>query len=231
MSDTWETVGMSDVGPGDRVRYRDYEFTIARVDRAFLGRDAMVCLIEDEPTRFVPGEGRPDRGAAVVMSQTWHGATSVSTTPPSYYRRGTRRWCSLRSTRRRALLDAPPKRSSRVRADRLRRASTASRVRRRWHADDADVGVIQALGFAPVPIGPRWGGHGGVGAGGAERLPPRCSRIRPGQGADPAVGSFMKLFADSLSGERRRARGDVGDRPVGPGRYVPWAESKPRSAG
>ena len=32
MSDTWETVGMSDVGPGDRVRYHDYEFTIARVD-------------------------------------------------------------------------------------------------------------------------------------------------------------------------------------------------------
>ena len=30
MSDTWETVGMNDVAPGDRVRYRDYEFTIAR---------------------------------------------------------------------------------------------------------------------------------------------------------------------------------------------------------
>ena len=36
MSDTWETVGMSDVGPGDRVRYREYEFTIARVDSLVL---------------------------------------------------------------------------------------------------------------------------------------------------------------------------------------------------
>ena len=43
---------MSDVGPGDRVRYREYEFTIARVDSPFLGVETMVCLIEDEPTRW-----------------------------------------------------------------------------------------------------------------------------------------------------------------------------------
>ena len=92
MSDTWETVGMSDVGPGDRVRYRDYEFTIARVDRAFLGMDTMVCLIEDEPTRWFayPGpEGRPDRGAAVVVSGTWHeGDVRIDDATIHYYRRG-----------------------------------------------------------------------------------------------------------------------------------------------
>ena len=92
MSDTWETVGMSDVGPGDRVRYRDYEFTIARVDRAFLGMDAMVCLIEDEPTRWFayPGpEGRPDRGAAVVVNGTWNeGDVRIDDATIHYYRRG-----------------------------------------------------------------------------------------------------------------------------------------------
>jgi hypothetical protein len=68
VSETWETVGMSDVGPGDRVRYRDYEFTIARVDRAFLGMDAMVCLIEDEPTRWFAYPGPRDGQIDVLRS-------------------------------------------------------------------------------------------------------------------------------------------------------------------
>ena len=99
MSDTWETVGMSDVGPGDRVRYRDYEFTIARVDSPFLGVETMVCLIEDEPTRWFayPGPaGRPDRSAAVVVSRAWHEGDVRSTTPPSTTTGAAagRRWCS-----------------------------------------------------------------------------------------------------------------------------------------
>ena len=57
MSDTWETVGMADVKPGDRVRYRDFEFTIARIDPNFLGREEMVCLIEDEPERWAAYPG------------------------------------------------------------------------------------------------------------------------------------------------------------------------------
>ena len=52
MSDGWETVGMADVAVGDRVRYRGFEFTVARVDEKFLGREEMVCLIEDEPERW-----------------------------------------------------------------------------------------------------------------------------------------------------------------------------------
>ena len=32
MADGWETVGMADVEVGDRVRYRGFEFTVARVD-------------------------------------------------------------------------------------------------------------------------------------------------------------------------------------------------------
>ena len=68
MSDTWETVAMAEVGPGDRVRYRDYEFTISRVDGAFLGMDAMVCLIEDEPTQWFRVPGPKDGQIEVLRS-------------------------------------------------------------------------------------------------------------------------------------------------------------------
>jgi hypothetical protein len=66
MSDDWETVSITDVGPGDRVRYRGHEFTIARVDQRFLGIDAMVCLIEDEPTRWFAYPG-PREGQIEVL--------------------------------------------------------------------------------------------------------------------------------------------------------------------
>jgi hypothetical protein len=68
VSDNWETVGMADVKAGDRVRYRNFEFTIARVDEKFMGRDEMICLIEDEPDRWfaypgpVAGEIEVQRG-------------------------------------------------------------------------------------------------------------------------------------------------------------------------
>ena len=52
MSDNWETVTTGDVKVGDRVRYRDFEFTVARIDPKFMGMDEMVCFIEDEPTRW-----------------------------------------------------------------------------------------------------------------------------------------------------------------------------------
>ena len=57
MADEWETVGMADVAAGDRVRFRGFEFTVARVDQRFLGRDEMVCLIEDEPERWMAYPG------------------------------------------------------------------------------------------------------------------------------------------------------------------------------
>jgi hypothetical protein len=68
MAEQWQTVAMSDVGPGDRVRYRDHEFTIARIDENFLGRDAMVCLIEDEPTRWRAYPGPRDGQIEVLRS-------------------------------------------------------------------------------------------------------------------------------------------------------------------
>jgi hypothetical protein len=52
MADTWTTAKVEDVNPGDVVRYAGQEFTVARVDAPFLGREEMVCLIEDTPTRW-----------------------------------------------------------------------------------------------------------------------------------------------------------------------------------
>ena len=52
MADEWQTVTVDQLAVGERVRYRGCEFDIARIDPKFLGRDAMVCLIEDTPTRW-----------------------------------------------------------------------------------------------------------------------------------------------------------------------------------
>jgi len=51
MSETWNPIQLQDVEPGDFVRFRGHEFEVARVDPRFLGRDAMICLIEDGPAR------------------------------------------------------------------------------------------------------------------------------------------------------------------------------------
>ena len=52
MSDSWTTVSVTDVKVGDRIRHRDEEFEVARIDSPFLGLDSMVCFIEDTPTRW-----------------------------------------------------------------------------------------------------------------------------------------------------------------------------------
>ena len=51
MAETWSTVTVNDIRPGDFVRLQSgHEFEVARIDSPFLGMDAMVCLIEDTPT-------------------------------------------------------------------------------------------------------------------------------------------------------------------------------------
>ena len=52
MAEDWQSKKVEDVQPGDVVRYAGQEFTVARVDAPFLGRDEMVCLIEDTPQRW-----------------------------------------------------------------------------------------------------------------------------------------------------------------------------------
>ncbi len=52
MADDWQSKKVDDVQAGDVVRYAGQEFMVARVDAPFLGRDEMVCLIEDTPARW-----------------------------------------------------------------------------------------------------------------------------------------------------------------------------------
>ena len=48
----WVEAPASSVRIGDRVRHRGSEFVIARVDSRFLGRDDMICFIEDTSQRW-----------------------------------------------------------------------------------------------------------------------------------------------------------------------------------
>ena len=49
---TWQSLPVSDVQAGDRVRLRGAEFEVARIDHPFLGMEQMACLIEDTSTRW-----------------------------------------------------------------------------------------------------------------------------------------------------------------------------------
>jgi len=53
MAENWETRTAGQVGVGDRVRVRDVEITVARVEPSFLGRDGMIAFIEDTPERWL----------------------------------------------------------------------------------------------------------------------------------------------------------------------------------
>jgi len=52
MADEWTTVKAQDIRAGDLIRYRGSEFEVARIDTPFLGRDSMLCFIEDTPDRW-----------------------------------------------------------------------------------------------------------------------------------------------------------------------------------
>lgn len=52
MADDWKTKNVDDVQVGDELRYTGHEFTVARIDAPFMGRDEMVCFIEDTPARW-----------------------------------------------------------------------------------------------------------------------------------------------------------------------------------
>jgi hypothetical protein len=49
----WKRITVADVVPGDRVRLGNDEFEVARIQSPFLGQTALVCLIEDTPTRWL----------------------------------------------------------------------------------------------------------------------------------------------------------------------------------
>lgn len=51
----WVARTARDVRPGDRVRVpaKGVELTVARVETAFLGREGLLCLVEDSPARWL----------------------------------------------------------------------------------------------------------------------------------------------------------------------------------
>ena len=71
MAENWTTTKVDDVQPGDVVRYAGQEFTVARVDPNFLGREQMVCLIEDTPERFRAGVQMAEPGWLFVLRAFW----------------------------------------------------------------------------------------------------------------------------------------------------------------
>ncbi len=52
MSESWATMRVADVRPGDRVRLAGgQEMLVSRIEPDFMGMDGMVAFIEDTPTR------------------------------------------------------------------------------------------------------------------------------------------------------------------------------------
>lgn len=49
---SWRKITVADVVAGDHVRHGTREFDVARIESPFLGQRALVCLIEDTPTRW-----------------------------------------------------------------------------------------------------------------------------------------------------------------------------------
>ena len=52
MAENWNKITAAELVPGDHVRHGLREFTVARIQSPFLGQTALVCLIEDTPTRW-----------------------------------------------------------------------------------------------------------------------------------------------------------------------------------
>jgi len=52
MADTWRSISVDDVQPGDRIRHREQEIHGRTGRLTVLGMDTMVCFIEDTPTRW-----------------------------------------------------------------------------------------------------------------------------------------------------------------------------------
>ena len=52
MSDSWVTKPASEVRVGDRIRSRQRELTVYRIEENFLGREGSLAFIEDSPERW-----------------------------------------------------------------------------------------------------------------------------------------------------------------------------------
>jgi hypothetical protein len=66
MADSWETKAAGQVVAGDRIRLRDVEITVARVEPRVLGRDGMIAFIEDTPERWLKVPTSPDAEVEIL---------------------------------------------------------------------------------------------------------------------------------------------------------------------
>ena len=53
MEKLWRKITVAEVEPGDHIRNGAQEYDVARIQSPFLGQTALVCLIEDTPTRWL----------------------------------------------------------------------------------------------------------------------------------------------------------------------------------
>lgn len=60
MDDQWEHSTAGEVRPGDRVRVREVELTVSRIEDSFLGRTGMIAFIEDTDERWLKVPTSPD---------------------------------------------------------------------------------------------------------------------------------------------------------------------------
>jgi hypothetical protein len=57
----------SEVKPGDRIRYANTEFVVARIEAPFLGRENMIAFIEDEPERWHKYPATSDADVQLIL--------------------------------------------------------------------------------------------------------------------------------------------------------------------
>jgi len=70
MTESWTTMRVADVRPGDRVRLASgQEMLVSRIEPDFMGIEAMVAFIEDTPTRWFK-QAAPQTTEVEVMLET-----------------------------------------------------------------------------------------------------------------------------------------------------------------
>lgn len=68
MDDRWERTSADQVRPGDRIRVRGTEITVARIEESFLGRPDMMAFIEDTTERWLKVPTPPNAEIEVLRA-------------------------------------------------------------------------------------------------------------------------------------------------------------------
>ena len=57
---SWRTIPAAEVRVGDRIRPRDIEIEVTRIDVGFLGTPGFLAFVEDRPERWIKIPAAPD---------------------------------------------------------------------------------------------------------------------------------------------------------------------------